>query len=226
MLKRLVRRALHTVVYHAVIKPSRTKTTRARAARFALTMRPTVFHPRWFLSSEILARYVGRFDLSGRRVVDVGTGSGILALAAARAGARLVVAVDVNPNAARSAADNAVANGLGDRVAAVCGDLLSAVSPEARFDLVLSNPPFFAGEPRDLADRAWHAGPGFRDILPMFSQIRERLAPDGRALVVLSSDCDLDAIHALVDAAGLSRRVVHDRKLMFESMLIYELRID
>lgn len=225
MLKRLLRRALHTVVYHAVIKPSRHRTRRTRAARFPLVVRPTVFHPKWFLSSETLARYVAGLDLRGKRVADVGTGSGVLALAAARSGASFVAAVDVNFEAARSAADNAATNGFGDRVAPMCGDLLTAVAADAAFDLVLSNPPFFVGEPRDVADRAWHAGPGYRDIVPLFGQIRERLAPGGRALVVLSSDADLDALHALVDAAGLDRRVVLERPVFFESMLVYELRV-
>jgi release factor glutamine methyltransferase len=223
MLKRLLRRALHAAAYHFVIKPSRRRTLRTRAARFPLVVRPTVFHPRWFLSSEVLARFVGRLDLRGKRVADVGTGSGVLALAAARAGAAFVAAVDVNPEAARSAAENARANGYGDRVAALCGDLLGAISPGARFDVVLSNPPFFAGEPRDLADRAWHAGPAYRDIAPLFEQIRERLAPGGRAYVVLSSDADLEALHALVDRAGLTRRIALERRLLFESMIVYEL---
>src|SRR4051812_10715002 len=145
MLKRVLRRVLHTAAYHFVIKPSRTRTLRARAAGFDLVVRPTVFHPKWFWSSEVFAEFIGTLDLSGKRVVDVGTGSGVLALAAARAGATRVFAVDVNPNAARTALENARANGFGDRVSAVCGDLLSAVSPDARFDAILSNPPFFPG---------------------------------------------------------------------------------
>jgi hypothetical protein len=47
--------------------------------------------------------------LSGKSVADIGTGSGILALAAARAGATNVLALDINPNAARSARENAQA---------------------------------------------------------------------------------------------------------------------
>jgi release factor glutamine methyltransferase len=222
--KRLLRRALHEAVYRLVIKPSRHKTARTRAAGFRLTVRPTVFHPKYFLSSEILARFVGELDLRGKRVADVGTGSGVLALAAARAGAEFVVAVDVNREAARCAAENARANNLSHRVNAVCGDLLSSIAPDARFDVILSNPPFFAGEPRDLADRAWHAGPKYRDIVPLFDQARERLGANGRMYVVLSSDADLDAIQELYDRANLSARIVLERKLLFESMLIYELR--
>jgi release factor glutamine methyltransferase len=222
--KRLRRRILHTAVYYLIIKPSQHRTRRARAAGFRLTLRPGVFHPRYFLSSEILADYVGRMDLEGRRVADVGTGSGVLALAAARAGAANVVAIDVNPEAARSAAENAEANGFGDRVSVLCGDLLSAVAEGERFDAILSNPPFFPGEPLDMADRAWHAGPDYRDVAPLFEQAMRRLAPGGRIYLVLSSDADLEALHALFAKASLTHEVVDERRLLFDSMLIYELK--
>jgi len=62
-------------------------------------------------------------------VADIGTGSGILALAAARAGATEVLALDINPNAALSALENARANGLGDRVTVACMNLLAALPP-------------------------------------------------------------------------------------------------
>ena len=128
-------------------------------AGFHLTVRPTVFHPRYFLTSKFFSNFLASLDLSGKKVADVGTGSGILALAAARAGATSVVAIDINPNAAESAAQNAYVNGLGGRVMAVGSDLLSGLAPTAKFDVILSSPPSFAGEPRDIADRAWHAGP-------------------------------------------------------------------
>ena len=104
-------------------------------------------------------------DLRGKRVADVGTGSGILALAAAQAGASSVLALDINPNAARAAVENAHVNGFGRSIRAIGSNLLSAVTPGPLFDVILSSPPSFAGEPRDLADRAWHAGPNYRNIV-------------------------------------------------------------
>ena len=96
--RRWLRAFIHFVSYHLVLARRDTRVT--RAAGFRLTVRPTVFHPRYFISSERFAEFIGGLDLRGKRVVDVGTGSGILALAAARAGADSVIATDINPNAA------------------------------------------------------------------------------------------------------------------------------
>jgi release factor glutamine methyltransferase len=162
--------------------------------------------------------------LSGMGLADVGTGSGILALAAARAGAAQVTAIDVNPNAALTAAENARANGHGERFTAVCSDLLSALAPVALFDVIISSPPSFPGEPRDLADRAWHAGPNYRDVVPLFDQARRRLAPGGRVYLLVSSDTDLDLFSALIVKARFQARLVAERSILIESLMIYELK--
>lgn len=221
--RRLLRTVVHRLSYHFIFDRRRTRT--ARAAGFRLVVRPTVFHPWWFITSEFFAGFVARLDLKGARVADVGTGTGILALAAARAGAALVVAVDINPNAALSAAENARANGLAEPVVSLCSNLLSALAPRPLFDVILSSPPSFPGEPLDLSDRAWHAGPEYRDILLLFEQARERLLPDGRVYVLLSSDSDLTLLGALAEKAGFASRLAAKRSILFESFLLYELRI-
>jgi release factor glutamine methyltransferase len=99
--RRFLRRVIHFFSYHLILGRKTKRVT--RAAGFRLTVRPTVFHPRYFISSERFAEFIDRLDLRGKRVVDVGTGSGILALASARAGAENVLAIDVNPIAALTA---------------------------------------------------------------------------------------------------------------------------
>jgi len=197
----------------------------ACVAGFRLTVRPTVFHPRYFLTSEFFANFLSDIDLAGKRVADVGTGSGILALAAARAGAASVVALDINPNAAKVAAENAHANGLGKPIMAVGSNLLSALTPRPLFDVILSSPPSFAGEPRDLADRAWHAGPDYRDIAILFVQARERLASGGCMYVLFSSDSDLDLLGGLISRAGFVARLVAERTILLESIILFELTL-
>ena len=220
--RRPLRRLIHFFAYHLILARRCTRVT--QAAGFRLIVRPTVFHPRYFLSSECFAEFISRLDLRAKRVVDVGTGSGILALAAARAGAREVIATDVNPNAVLTTADNARSNGLGDRVTVLCSDLLSALAPRPLFDVILSSPPKHEGEPRDLADRGWHAGPHYRDIAALFDQSRERLKPGGQLYVMVSSDSDLNLFDSLIDRAQFTARLVAERSILIESFLIYMLQ--
>ncbi len=77
---------------------------------------------------------LGALRLEGARVLDVGTGSGILAIAAAKSGAREVVAVDTDPLAVRAAGENAERNGVA--VTVLAG---SASMAEGTFDVVLAN---------------------------------------------------------------------------------------
>jgi release factor glutamine methyltransferase len=219
--RRLMRGFIFLFSYHVVL--SRKSIRKVQAAGFRLTVRPTVFHPRFFVSSERFAAFIDGLDLRGKRVIDVGTGTGILALAAARAGAENVVAADINPNAALNADENARSNGLGGRVVGLCSNLLAALAPRPLFDVILSSPPKHAGEPRDLTDRGWHAGPAYRDVAALFDQARERLKPGGRLYVMVSSDSDLDLFGKLIDKAGFRAKLAHEYSILIESFIIYEL---
>ncbi|MBR1584698.1 MAG: 50S ribosomal protein L11 methyltransferase [Clostridia bacterium] len=73
----------------------------------------------------------------GGSLLDVGTGSGILAIAAARLGAMGIVAVDIDPDAVRVARENVAHNGLTEAIAVRQGDLLQGLSQ--RFDFAVAN---------------------------------------------------------------------------------------
>jgi methylase of polypeptide subunit release factors len=221
LLRRAFRAVVHFLSYRFILSRKDIRVT--YAAGFRLTVRPTVFHPKFFISSEKFASFIDTLDFNGKRVCEIGTGTGILALAAARAGAAGVVATDINPNAALSANENANANGLGDRVTGVCTNLLAALAPRPLFDVILSSPPKHAGEPKDLTDRGWHAGPDYRDIKELFAQARDRLKPDGRIYLMLSSDTNLELFASLIAKAGFTQRKLKEYSLVVESLIIYEL---
>ncbi len=98
---------------------------------------------------QALARYIlDNVEVAnGRRVVDFASGSGLVAIAAARAGAQSVVASDLDPFAVAAIGINAAANGVAAQIRPVSSDLLGTV-PEA--DLVLAADVFYE---RDLAGR-------------------------------------------------------------------------
>ncbi|KAB1075673.1 class I SAM-dependent methyltransferase [Methylobacterium planeticum] len=109
---------------------------------------------------QALARYIldNPGFAAGRRVLDFASGSGLVAIAAARAGATRVLASDLDPFAIASIGLNAAANGVADRIEAAAADLIGT-APEA--DLVLAADIFYE---QDLAGRVgdWlgrlHAG--------------------------------------------------------------------
>jgi 23S rRNA G2069 N7-methylase RlmK/C1962 C5-methylase RlmI len=105
----------------------------------------------------------------------------------------------------------------------VCSNLLAALAPRPLFDVILSSPPKHAGEPRDLTDRGWHAGPAYRDVAPLFDQARKCLKPGGWLYVMVSSDSDLDLFGTLIGKAGFRARLAHEYSILIESFIIYEL---
>lgn len=182
----------------------------------SLLILPDVFNPTLFRTGELLARYVAGLDLSeGTRVLDLGCGSGILSVFAAKAGAR-VVAVDINPEAVRCTRLNSLMHGLDGRIEAREGDLFGPVAGE-RFDLVLFNPPYFPGRAREPWEHAWRS----EDALQRFIEgLPAVLAPGGRALLVLSTVAR-GAMETL-EASGCTVRVRVERQLFGERLSIVE----
>ncbi len=159
-----------------------------------LTVSPAVLIPRpdsEFVVVEFLA--VAK-TLASPRVVDVGTGSGCLALACARhhTSARFV-AIDISPEALAVAEANARALGLLDRVDFRVGDLLNGLADKGPFDVILSNPPYISTS--DVANlepgvrlfephRALDGGEdGLRVVAPLIEQAVPLLKPGGHLIL-------------------------------------------
>ena len=127
-----------------------------RVLDLAVVVLPSVANPKVLRTGAFFAsRIDGRLVAADAEVLDMGTGSGVCALFAARH-ARRVVAVDINPGAVRCATVNALLNHLEARIELHHGDLFSPVAGR-RFDLILFNPPFLAGAPKDARDAAWRS---------------------------------------------------------------------
>jgi release factor glutamine methyltransferase len=165
-----------------------------------------------FLATTLDANLIPR----GARVLDLGTGSGINALFAARLGAK-VVATDINPEAARCVLINALAHHLESQLETRVGDLFEAVRCE-KFDVILFNPPYYRGRPRDLADYAWRSPDAFDRFL---SDLPLHLNQGGCALVVLSTEGDVQ--NALWAAKGLTVRVVRQHHFINETLTVYDI---
>ena len=106
--------------------------------RTVITMDPglafgTGTHETTSLCLETLDRLVR----GGERVLDIGTGSGILAIAALKLGARAAEGVDIDPMCVRTAGENAARNGVADRFTVLVGDLSDKAS--GQYDIITAN---------------------------------------------------------------------------------------
>src|SRR5262245_11679630 len=168
-----VRRALQPVVLRYWLNQRSKTLVRTRVAGLDLEVYPGVFHPRYFGSSVILARFVSSLHLQGKSFLEIGCGSGVVALCASRAGAE-VTAVDVNPEAVRCTTTNAARNKL--HVNARVGDLFTSLNDQ-RFDVVAWNPPYLPGEPKSVAEASFYGGTNFAVIRRFIGGVHKHLRP-------------------------------------------------
>ena len=187
-------------------------------AGLSLVVLPDVFHPGLFFSSSLFAEALAAEPLEGQRVLEVGTGTGFLALVAGRR-ARQTIGTDINPEAVRALTINALLNRLEDRVTARQGDLFQPVAGE-RFDLILFNPPYFAphsaGQARDLWEYSW------RDVnrtrARFVEQAAAHLNPGGRVLIC-DSDIAVDRMDRALAAAGFQVTSLRSRTVVSGEVL-------
>ncbi len=188
-----------------------------------LVIDPGVLHPRHFASSRRLAQHLASLDLRGLSVLDIGAGSGLLALLAARAGAE-VTAVDINPAAVACTKENARRNGLSSRVSALVADVFEGLPPGIRFDLVVTNPPFYPRDPEDLPDHAFAAGAENGFFTKLANGLPQRLARNGALMLIQSSDADFAPVSQVLAANGLTGRTLVVKRGFFETLTIREFR--
>jgi release factor glutamine methyltransferase len=165
----------------------------------------------------------------GERVLDMGTGCGILGILAAKKASE-VVAVDVNPYAVRCAKGNAQLNNARSKMAFVQGDLFAALSEKAVFDVVLFNAPYLPVEKEEAdfwLERAWAGGTTGRSVIDRFvSEVKRHLRRAGRVLLMQSTLAGVDETLAGFEARGLRAAVVAERAVpFFETITLVEARV-
>jgi ribosomal protein L11 methyltransferase len=106
----------------------------------------------------------------GEKVIDLGTGSGILAISAIKLGADNVTAIDIDEKSVEVAKENANINGVGDKIKVICGDLLTVV--DDKYDVIICN----------ILTKI---------ILPLIPSIKDYLNPNGS--LILSGIMDSEA---------------------------------
>lgn len=154
-------------------------------------------------------------------VLDMGTGSGVLAVAAAQEpGVSSVLAADIDPEAVRVARGRAEAAGVLGKIMFTVGDLFESLG-NARFDWILFNPPYLPSE-GETDEASWAGGEvGYEVFLRFLAAADQHLNPGGAIIAVVSSrtELDLDEVER-----KYSVEILEELPLFFEGLYCLLLR--
>lgn len=154
----------------------------------------------------------------GDKVVEIGSGTGIISLHCAKAGAE-VMAVDISEDAVDCTRLNSARNSLNLKVSK--SNLFENVN--GKFDLIIFNPPYLPdAETRDIR---WSGGPTGLDVIRRFlGSAGEHLEEDGRIVLVISSLAGYPKFEEFFSEFGFEASILRKKRLFFETIYTVELR--
>jgi release factor glutamine methyltransferase len=185
-----------------------------------LTVAPTVYEPAE--DSFLLATYSS--SLSGK-ILEIGCGSGIVSLSAARANPKNnVLGIDISPAAVECANENAKANGI-ENCKFICSDLFGGV--KGKFDQILFNPPYLptTREERlenDMENRAYDGGKtGLETFERFIKEVPAHLNEDGSVAVIATSlENGIEKTLALLNSSFGNPQILASESFFFEKIAL------
>jgi release factor glutamine methyltransferase len=185
--------------------------------KLSFEVNPAVLIPRPATEALVIAALEFLKPLAAPQVLDVGTGSGCIAISVAKHhAAATIVAVDMSDEALTVARRNAETHGVADRVTFRKSDLFAGLSHDAPFDLILSNPPYIptatlatlAVDVRDHEPRAALDGgaDGFTVFDRLIAGATIHLRSGGALLVEIGFDQEAAALQRVAVVPGLTSR--------------------
>lgn len=165
-------------------------------------------------------------------VLEIGTGSGIVALYAAMTGKK-VVATDISPIAVKCAKNNVKKNQLESKVEIRIGNLFDPIRKEEIFDLILFNAPYLP-ETKDLdhnntdwLEKTWNGGKTGRKLIdPFITHCKKYLTELGRVELVQSSLANIPKSCELFHKQGFQQvEISASKSFFFEKIVILEAKI-
>lgn len=174
---------------------------------------PGVFHPGLFSSTHFLIDYLATHDLKNRSLLELGCGTALISIWAARRGAT-VTAVDLSERAFQNARRNIDAAHVPVRLTK--SDLFTQLNGES-FDWIVINPPYYPRPIRSEADLAWNCGEDLSYFRRLFATVREHLRKDSEVIMILTQEgCDLAGVLRIADEHGFYLQMMKERNALLD----------
>lgn len=179
--------------------------------------------------SFLLQEQVVRFVKKGMSVLEIGTGSGILAEEAAKK-AKSVLAVDINPDAIKHCKKNLRKNVKNltkpNNLSFKVSDLFSKINPAARFDVIIFNPPYLPeqkGEDKDVALYVSGGKHGYELTERFLDSAADHLKDDGAILLLFSTLTGKDRVEQSIRGSLMEFEQLSSKKIAFEELFVYNI---
>jgi release factor glutamine methyltransferase len=186
-----------------------------------LIIPPEVFHPGFFFSTKLLLKYLDQYPLKGKTFLELGAGSGLIAISAAKKGAE-VTATDINPVAVDFLKKNCEANNVWMNI--ILSDLFQNI-PSQHFDFIAINPPYYKKQPHIYKDYSWYCGENGEYFQTMFASLADYMHPDSTALMILCEGCDVEMIKTIAGKNGFYLDLVYSKQNLFEKDFIFQIKM-
>ena len=184
-----------------------------------LEIQPQVFHPGFFFSTRVLLRYISTLPLQGQRFLELGAGSGLISIQAAKKGAT-VTATDINPIAIECLHRNCDQNSVKPEI--ILSNLFVDI-PEQSFDIIAINPPYYKKQPQTMADHAWYCGENGEYFEQLFAKLGRYIHKNSIVLMVLSEECDINMISVIASGYNFYMQKKLRKKSVWEYLYIYQI---
>jgi len=180
---------------------------------------PDVFPPHLTLSTKVLLNFISTLSLKDKSLLELGCGSGIIALYANKKGAN-VIASDINKTALDYLKNAALKNNL--KVTCVYSNLFENLS-SYKFDYIIINPPYYPKNATIIKEQSWFCGDNFEYFKDLFKQLPNYILPKNNIFMILSVDCNITKIKSLAKTNNLVLNCILEKSMAFEKNFIFRI---